>query len=109
MLWGPVDQRFGPTPARSSGDSPHSTDRDYPETWSSNARPPAFPSLRLRPPRRLALHRSGTTGRNCMSRLRCLAPAVAAATTATAVAAAQTATTGNGAPSGSHYNLNIIG
>ncbi|TMC67767.1 MAG: hypothetical protein E6J18_15390 [Chloroflexi bacterium] len=44
-----------------------------------------------------------------MSRLRCLAAAVAAATTATAVAAAQTATTGNGAPSGSHYNLNIIG
>ena len=39
----------------------------------------------------------------------CLAAAVAVATTATAVAAAQQTTTGNGAPSGSHYNLNIIG
>ncbi len=39
----------------------------------------------------------------------CVAAAVAVATTATAVAAAQRATTGNGAPSGSHYNLNIIG
>lgn len=38
-----------------------------------------------------------------------LAAAVAAALTVTAVAAAQTATTGNGAPSGPHYNLNIIG
>src|SRR5881296_717073 len=37
-----------------------------------------------------------------------LAAAVAAALTTT-VAAAQQATTGNGAPSGSHYNLNIIG
>src|SRR5713101_9361475 len=35
-----------------------------------------------------------------------LAAAVAAALTTTAAAAAQT---GNGAPSGSHYNLNIIG
>src|SRR5213083_3708885 len=39
----------------------------------------------------------------------CLAAAVAVATTATAVAAAQQTTTGNGAPSGSHYNLNMIG
>ena len=38
-----------------------------------------------------------------------LATAVAAAMTATAVAAAQQTTTGNGAPSGSHFNLNIIG
>jgi hypothetical protein len=38
-----------------------------------------------------------------------LAAAVAAAATATAVAAAQKATTGNGAPSGAHFNLNIIG
>jgi len=38
-----------------------------------------------------------------------LAAAVAAAVTATAVAAAQKATTGNGAPSGAHFNLNIIG
>src|SRR5438445_9786504 len=38
-----------------------------------------------------------------------LAAAVAAAMTATAVAAAQQTTTGNGAPSGSHFNLNIIG
>jgi len=38
-----------------------------------------------------------------------LAAAVAAALCATAVAAAQKATTGNGAPSGSHFNLNIIG
>ena len=37
-----------------------------------------------------------------------LAVAVAALT-ATAVASAQKATTGNGAPSGSHFNLNIIG
>jgi hypothetical protein len=37
-----------------------------------------------------------------------LAAAVAAAMTATA-AVAQKATTGNGAPSGSHFNLNIIG
>lgn len=35
--------------------------------------------------------------------------AVAAALSATAVAAAQKATTGNGAPSGPHFNLNIIG
>ena len=40
----------------------------------------------------------------------CLAAVLAAATpAATAVAAAQQPTTGNGAPSGSHYNLNIIG
>jgi len=38
-----------------------------------------------------------------------LAATVAATLTATAVAAAQKGTTGNGAPSGSHYNLNIIG
>src|SRR5438876_10201920 len=38
-----------------------------------------------------------------------LAAAVAAALSATTVAAAQKAMTGNGAPSGSHYNLNIIG
>src|SRR5436309_1557534 len=38
-----------------------------------------------------------------------MAAAVAAALSATAVAAAQQAATGNGAPSGSHYNLNIIG
>src|SRR5947199_8239825 len=38
-----------------------------------------------------------------------LAAAVAAALSATTVAAAQQAATGNGAPSGSHYNLNIIG
>jgi hypothetical protein len=38
-----------------------------------------------------------------------LAAAVAALVTATAVAAAQKATTGNGAPSGAHFNLNIIG
>ena len=38
-----------------------------------------------------------------------LAAAVVATLTATAVAAAQKATTGNGAPSGPHYNLNIIG
>ena len=39
-----------------------------------------------------------------------LAAVLAAATpAATAVAAAQQSTTGNGAPSGSHYNLNIIG
>jgi hypothetical protein len=38
-----------------------------------------------------------------------LAAILAAATCTTAVAAAQQATTGNGAPSGSHYNLNIIG
>src|SRR6266550_2273142 len=38
-----------------------------------------------------------------------LAAAVAAALTVTTVAAAQKAMTGNGAPSGSHYNLNIIG
>src|SRR5437764_4068738 len=38
-----------------------------------------------------------------------VAAAVAAALTVTTVAAAQKATTGNGAPSGSHYNLNIIG
>ena len=38
-----------------------------------------------------------------------LAAALAAAATATAVAAAQKATTGNGAPSGAHFNLNIIG
>jgi hypothetical protein len=39
----------------------------------------------------------------------CLAAALAAATGSAAVAAAQKATTGNGAPSGYHYNLNIIG
>ena len=40
----------------------------------------------------------------------CIAAILAAATpAATAVAAAQQSTTGNGAPSGSHYNLNIIG
>jgi len=38
----------------------------------------------------------------------CLAAAALAATTATAVAA-QKAATGNGAPSGSHFNLNIVG
>src|SRR5207248_10547214 len=38
-----------------------------------------------------------------------VAAAVAAALTVTTVAAAQKAMTGNGAPSGSHYNLNIIG
>ncbi len=38
-----------------------------------------------------------------------LAAAVAAAMTVTAAAAAQKASTGNGAPSGSHFNLNIIG
>ena len=38
-----------------------------------------------------------------------LAAAVAAALTATTAAAAQKAATGNGAPSGSHFNLNIIG
>ena len=38
-----------------------------------------------------------------------LAAALAAAMTATGVTAAQQATTGNGAPSGSHFNLNIIG
>jgi hypothetical protein len=38
-----------------------------------------------------------------------LAAATAAALTATAVASAQKATTGNGAPSGAHFNLNIIG
>ncbi|HEY6159041.1 MAG TPA: hypothetical protein VIV88_16455 [Gemmatimonadales bacterium] len=38
-----------------------------------------------------------------------LAAAIAAAVTATAVAAAQKASTGNGAPSGTHFNLNIIG
>src|SRR5881227_4338479 len=38
-----------------------------------------------------------------------LAAAVAAALSATTVAAAQKAMTGNGAPSGSHFNLNIIG
>ena len=38
-----------------------------------------------------------------------LAAAVAAAMTMTAAAAAQKAATGNGAPSGSHFNLNIIG
>ena len=38
-----------------------------------------------------------------------LAAAVAAAMTVTAAAAAQKAATGNGAPSGSHVNLNIIG
>src|SRR3989442_9371187 len=38
-----------------------------------------------------------------------MAAAVAAALSATAVAAAQQVATGNGAPSGSHYNLNIIG
>jgi len=38
-----------------------------------------------------------------------LAAAVAAAMTVTAAAAAQKAATGNGAPSGSHFNLNIIG
>jgi len=38
-----------------------------------------------------------------------LAAAVAAALTATTAAAAQKATTGNGAPSGTHFNLNIIG
>src|SRR5213083_3736619 len=38
-----------------------------------------------------------------------LAAAVAAALSATTVAAAQKAMTGNGAPSGAHYNLNIIG
>src|SRR5213083_322641 len=38
-----------------------------------------------------------------------LAAAVAAALSATTVAAAQKAMTGNGATSGSHYNLNIIG
>ena len=37
---------------------------------------------------------------------RCLAAVLAAATCATAVAAAQN---GNGAPSGSHYSLNIVG
>ena len=37
------------------------------------------------------------------------AAAVAAALSVTAVAAAQHGTTGNGAPSGSHFNLNIIG
>src|SRR6266566_4304425 len=35
--------------------------------------------------------------------------AAAAALSVTTVAAAQKAMTGNGAPSGSHYNLNIIG
>src|SRR5213078_786109 len=35
--------------------------------------------------------------------------AVVAALSGTAVAAAQKASTGNGAPSGPHYNLNIIG
>jgi hypothetical protein len=40
----------------------------------------------------------------------CLAAVLAAATpAATAVAAAQQSTTGNGAPSGTHFNLNIIG
>jgi len=39
----------------------------------------------------------------------CLAAVFAAATCTTAVALAQKAQTGNGAPSGSHYNLNIIG
>ena len=40
----------------------------------------------------------------------CLAAVLAAATQAvTTVAAAQQSTTGNGAPSGTHYNLNIIG
>jgi len=40
----------------------------------------------------------------------CLAAVLAAATpAATAVAAAQLSTTGNGAPSGTHFNLNIIG
>src|SRR5438034_5891848 len=38
-----------------------------------------------------------------------MAAAAAAALSATAVAAAQQAATGKGAPSGSHYNLNIIG
>jgi len=38
-----------------------------------------------------------------------LAAAAAAALTGTAVASAQKATTGNGAPSGAHYSLNIIG
>ena len=38
-----------------------------------------------------------------------LAAAVAAAMTVTAAAAAQKASPGNGAPSGSHFNLNIIG
>jgi hypothetical protein len=38
-----------------------------------------------------------------------LAAALAAAMSATAVTAAQQASTGNGAPSGSHFNLNIIG
>ena len=38
-----------------------------------------------------------------------VAAALAAAMTATAVTAAQQASTGNGAPSGSHFNLNIIG
>ena len=38
-----------------------------------------------------------------------LAAAAAAALTVTTVAGAQKAMTGNGAPSGSHYNLNIIG
>src|SRR3989449_1536486 len=37
-----------------------------------------------------------------------LVAAAAAALTTTTVAAAQKAMTGNGAPSGSHYNLNII-
>jgi len=40
----------------------------------------------------------------------CLAAVLAAATpAATAVAAAQLSTTGNGAPSGTHFDLNIIG
>src|SRR2546430_11127666 len=38
-----------------------------------------------------------------------LAAAVVAALSGTTVAAGQKAMTGNGAPSGSHYNLNIIG
>ena len=38
-----------------------------------------------------------------------IAATVLAAMTATAAAAAQKASTGNGAPSGSHFNLNIIG
>jgi hypothetical protein len=38
-----------------------------------------------------------------------LAPGLAAAISVAGVAMAQQATTGNGAPSGSHYNLNIIG
>src|SRR3989441_8598484 len=61
------------------------------------------------------LRRPRTTGRSpsrggFMRTTFYLAAVLAAATpAATAVAAAQQATTGNGAPSGTHFNLNIIG